>query len=64
MSKNPWINFLKSFRARSENKKLSLKMAMKKASAEYKRKGPTKTKKKKPKKWNTPGARSHVMFAL
>ena len=50
MSKNPWINFLKSFRARSENKKLSLKMAIKKASAEYKKKAPAKSKKKTSKK--------------
>ena len=46
---NPWIVFLKQFRARSANKSLSLKDSMKKASAEYKKKAPAKKKKAKKK---------------
>ena len=43
---NPWLSFLKSFRAK--NPSLSMKMAMKKGAVAYrKQKGSSKGKKKK-----------------
>ena len=45
MAANPWITFLKQFRAK--HKGLSLKDAMKKASSAYKKKAPAKKKTKK-----------------
>jgi hypothetical protein len=46
---NPWLSFLSEYR--KKHKGMSLKQAMKSASAEYKKKnGTKKPKKKKPKK--------------